>query len=61
MTDENSTYGDLGMYFSGGHRWTARKVSDGERTKAALQATEGKRLTYYPLKATGGTQALVKS
>jgi transposase-like protein len=27
-------------------RWTQRKVSDGERTIAAIQATEGKRLTY---------------
>lgn len=27
-------------------RWTHRKVSDGERTVLAIQATEGKRLTY---------------
>jgi len=27
-------------------RWNHRKVTDGERTVAALKATEGKRLTY---------------
>lgn len=27
-------------------RWTHRKVTDGERTVAAIKATEGKRLTY---------------
>jgi hypothetical protein len=27
-------------------RWTNRKVTDGERTVLAIQATEGKRLTY---------------
>jgi transposase-like protein len=27
-------------------RWTNRKVTDGERTITAIQATEGKRLTY---------------
>ena len=30
-------------------RWTHRKMTDEERTTAALRATEGKRLTYYPL------------
>ncbi|MGA3171192.1 MAG: IS1595 family transposase [Chthoniobacteraceae bacterium] len=31
------------------HRWNHRKVSDGERTVAALKKAEGKRLTYKPL------------
>jgi transposase-like protein len=31
-------------------RWNSRKVSDGERTEAAIKATAGKRLTYRPLK-----------
>lgn len=31
------------------HRWNHRKVSDGDRTLAALQKMEGKRLTYKPL------------
>lgn len=33
-------------------RWNSRKITDGERTEAAIRATEGKRLTYRPLKAT---------
>jgi transposase-like protein len=31
------------------HRWNHRKVTDGERTVAALRKAEGKRLTYKPL------------
>ncbi|HEY3917360.1 MAG TPA: IS1595 family transposase [Stellaceae bacterium] len=30
-------------------RWNSRKATDGERTEAAIKATEGKRLTYKPL------------
>ncbi len=30
-------------------RWNHRKATDGERTLAAIRATEGKRLTYRPL------------
>lgn len=33
-------------------RWNSRHAGDGERTAAAIKATEGKRLTYRPLKAT---------
>ena len=33
-------------------RWNSRKTSDGERTEQAIKATEGKRLTYRPLKDT---------
>jgi transposase-like protein len=33
------------------HRWNHRKVSDGERTVAALRKAEGKRLTLKPLKS----------
>jgi hypothetical protein len=32
-----------------GFRWTHRKISDGERMQKAIQATDGKRLTYKPL------------
>ena len=32
-------------------RWNSRKISDGDRTNAAIAATGGKRLTYKPLKA----------
>jgi hypothetical protein len=38
-------------------RWGQRKVSDGERTVAAIKATEGKRLTYKPLISLGVRQA----
>lgn len=31
-------------------RWTNRKVTDGERTKRAIEGAEGKRLTYYAVK-----------
>jgi hypothetical protein len=30
-------------------RWNHRRTTDGERTDAALRASEGKRLTYKPL------------
>jgi transposase-like protein len=30
-------------------RWTRRKITDGERTVAAIKCIEGKRLTYKPL------------
>jgi hypothetical protein len=33
-------------------RWNSRHISDGDRTASAIKATEGKRLTYRPLKAT---------
>ena len=35
-------------------RWNQRKVTDGERTVAALKKAPGKRLTYKAIKKSGG-------
>jgi len=39
-------------------RWNNRKVTDGERTIAAIKATEGKRLSYKPLTSLRAKQAI---
>jgi hypothetical protein len=40
---------ELSMVFPEFHRWNHRKIDDGERMIAVIQASEGKRLSYKPL------------